>query len=430
MSDGRAEEDATRRELAQRWGPRGMTASRNYFENGAAQDLSLRLQQQGLVAEFGRFALRNQGLQAILDEASRIAAAGLDARLAKVLQYLPAEQAFLVRSGVGWKPGVVGHATIGDDSESPAGHAFETGQPVISNDLSSELRFRTPRLLLEHGVRSAINVLVKEDGHSFGVLEVDSTYRTAFGDADVAYLQALANTLAAAIRAQQREDSLAAALSEKESILQENDRLLQEKDLLIREVHHRVTNSLQIVHSTLSIQAKLVENGEARRQVEDAASRVLAIAAVHRRLYQAGSVITTDAAAYLRALLEDMRLLLSASGDRKLELKTESFPVSADDLAHLGLITVELVTNAMKYGRGTVTVAVVPSHDNVQIAVSDEGTGFPSEFNPNAATGLGLKIVSSLAKRDQGDAIVVDRSVPFSRILVTMMLSRVTSGSP
>jgi two-component sensor histidine kinase len=406
-----------------------MTASRKYFENGAAHDLAVRLHQQVLVAEFGRFALRTEGLQAILDEASRVAAAGLDARLAKVLQYLPAEQAFLVRSGVGWKPGVVGHATIGDDSESPAGHAFGTGQPVVSNDLSSELRFRTPQLLLEHGVRSAINVLVKEDGHSFGVLEVDSTHRSEFGDADVAYLQALANTLAAAIRAQQREDSLGAALSEKETLLRENEWLLHEKDLLIREVHHRVTNSLQIVHSTLSIQAKLLANTEARRQVEEAASRVLAIAAVHRRLYQAGSVITTDAAAYLRGLIEDMRLLLSASGDRKLELKMESFPVSADDLAHLGLITVELVTNAMKYGHGTVSVAVVPNRDNVQIAVSDEGMGFPSEFNPNAAAGLGLKIVSSLAKRDQGDAIVIDQSVPFSRVLVTMMLSGGASGS-
>src|SRR5581483_5023254 len=97
-------------------------------------------------------------------------------------------------------------------------------------------------------------------------------------------------------------------------------------------------------------------------------------------------------------------LLLSASGDRKLELKMESFPVSADDLAHLGLITVELITNAMKYGRGTVTVAVVPNHDNIRIVVSDEGTGFPSEFNPNASAGLGLKIVSSLAKRE-ADAI-------------------------
>jgi two-component sensor histidine kinase len=398
---------------------KGMTA--------VAQDPAIRLYQQGLVADFGRFALRTDSLQAILDEASRVAAAGLDARLAKVLQYLPGLKAFLVRSGVGWKAGVVGHATIGADSQSPAGHAFETGEPVVSNDLSSELRFRTPRLLLEHHVRSAINVLVREDGHPFGVLEVDSTHRTEFGEADVAFLQTLANTLAAAIRAQQREDSLAATLSEKETLLQENRRLLQEKDLLIREVHHRVTNSLQIVHSTLSIQAKRLENSEARRQVEEAASRVLAIAAVHRRLYQSGSVVSMDAAAYLRGLLEDMTLLLSAAADRKLELKMESFPISADDLAHLGLITVELITNAMKYGQGAVTVAVGRKDDNVEISVSDEGTGLPLDFNPNAAEGLGLKIISSLARREHGDAIVIDRSVPFSRVSVTMLLSATKS---
>ena len=404
-----------------------MTTSTKHLEDRTAQDLAVRLHQQGLVAEFGRFALRTDNLQAILDEASRVAAAGLDAALAKVLEYLPGERAFLVRAGVGWKPGVVGHAAIGDDSQSPAGHAFETGQAVVSNDLASELRFRTPRLLLEHRVRSAINVLVQEDGHSFGVLEVDSTHRAEFGEADVAYLQALANTLAAAIRAQQREDSLAAALSEKETLLGENERLLHEKDLLIREVHHRVMNSLQIVHSALRIQAKMLEHTEARRQVEEAASRVLAIAAVHRRLYRAGSVTTSDAAAYLGGLFEDMRLLLSASGDRRLELEMESFTVSADDLAHLGLITVELITNAMKYGHGTVTVTVVRNTDSLQIAVSDEGPGFPSAFNPSGADGLGMKIVSSLANREQGGAVVIDRSVSFSRVLVTMMLSEAKS---
>ncbi|HLG44756.1 MAG TPA: histidine kinase dimerization/phosphoacceptor domain -containing protein [Reyranella sp.] len=400
-----------------------MAALTDYSGTAAAQDLALRLEQQGLVADFGRFALRTVDLQAILDKASRVAAAGLAARLAKVLQYLPDEQAFLVRSGVGWKRGVVGHAVIGGDSQSPAGHAFRTGEPVVSNDLSSELRFRTPRLLVDHGVRSAINVLVKEDGHSFGVLEVDSTHRTEFDGADVAFLQALANTLAAAIRAQQREDSLASALSEKETLLAQNQRLLKEKDLLIREVHHRVTNSLQIVHSALSIQAKLLQSSEARRQVQEAAGRVLAIGAVHRRLYRAGSVITADSAAYLRGLLEDMTLLLSASSDRKLELETEAFPLSADDLSHLGLIVVELITNAMKYGKGTVTVAVMRQADCVRIAVSDEGAGFPADFDPNAARGLGLKIVSSLANSDEGDAIVIDRSVPFGRILVTMKLS-------
>lgn len=396
--------------------------SRNMPADLSAAELRLRLRQQEVVAGFGCFALETDDLQAILDEASRLAALGLEVRCAKVLQCLPDEQAFLVRSGVGWKPGVVGHARVGNDLQSPAGYAFRTGEPVLSNDLASEPRFRTPRLLAEHGIRSAINVLIRTDGQAFGVLEVDSTNRGEFSDSDIAFLQTLANTLGVAIRAQQREDAKAEMLREKEALLADNERLLREKDLLAREIHHRVTNSLQLVHSTLSIQLRMLANEEARTQVAEAASRVLAIAAVHRRLYQDGSAGEADARKHMSGLLDDMKALLPSIGDRRLSLDMEAFALSADNLAHLGLIAVELITNALKHGRGSVEVAVRRAGDCLTIAVSDEGAGFPAGFDPAARNGLGFKIVTAMAGPAPGAAIAIDRSVPFSRIVVTMAL--------
>jgi two-component sensor histidine kinase len=388
----------------------------------SAAELKVRLHQQELVAAFGCFALETDNLQAILDEASRVAALGLHTACAKVLECLPGEKAFLVRSGVGWKPGVVGHARVGNDLESPAGYAFRTGEPVLSNDLPSEPRFRTPQLLAEHGIRSAINVLILTNGNAFGVLEVDSTHRGEFTASDTAFLQTLANTLAVAIRAQKREDAKAEMLREKEALLLENERLLRDKDMLVREIHHRVTNSLQLVHSTLTIQLKTLANEQARDQVAEAASRVLAIAAVHRRLYQGGSARAADARTYMRGLLDDMRAFLPFAGDRKLGLDMPAFPLSADNLAHLGLIAVELVTNALKHGRGSIEVAVRQEEDCLKIAVSDEGAGFPAAFDSRAKDGLGFKIVSAMAGPARGAAIEVDRSVPFSRIVVTMAL--------
>jgi|FEC22Drversion2_1045045.scaffolds.fasta_scaffold02199_2 two-component sensor histidine kinase len=388
-------------------------------EDLSAAELGLRLRQQELVAAFSCFALESDDLQAILDEASRTAANGLQVRLAKVLQFLPAEGEFLVRAGTGWKPGVVGHARIGGDKESPAGYAFCTGEPVLANDLGSEPRFRTPQLLRDHGVKSAINVLVTDD-QRFGVLEVDSTNRDEFSTSDLAFLQALANTLSAAIRAREREDAKSAMLREKEALLLENQRLLVDKDLLAREIHHRVTNSLQLVHGALTLQLRALRDPRARGPIEDAAARVLAIAAVHRRLYRGGSPVAADASQYLQGLLDDLKLLLPSSGERRLVLETEALTLSADDLTHLGLIVVELVTNAMKHGRGNVTVSVVREPTALAIAVSDEGAGFPARFDAAESAGLGLKIVSSMAGHDQEPAILVDRSVPFSRIVARM----------
>ena len=397
--------------------------SRGVLADLSAAELSLRLHQQELVAGFGRFALDTDDLQAILDEASRVASLGLHTACAKVLECLPDEKAFLVRAGVGWKPGVVGHARVGNELDSPAGFAFRTGEPVLSNDLPSEARFRTPRLLAEHGIRSAINVLIRTNGNAFGVLEVDSTHRGEFTESDTAFLQTLANTLAVAIRAQKREDAKAKTLREKEALLQENKRLLSDKDMLVKEIHHRVTNSLQLVHSALTIQLKTLTNEEARSQVAEAASRVLAIGAVHRRLYQDGSAHAADARTYVRGLLDDMRAFLPFAGGRKLGLDMKTFSLSTDNLAHLGLIVVELVTNALKHGRGSIEVAVRPEEDFLQIAVSDEGAGFPASFDSAARDGLGFKIVSAMAGPSSESAIEVDRSVPFSRILVRMALT-------
>ncbi len=390
--------------------------------NLSVPELTLRLRQQELVAEFGRFAMQTESFQAILDEASAIAAEGLDARFAKVLEYQPGDMAFLVRSGVGWSDGIVGHAKIGGDLQSPAGYAFRSGRPVISNHLGSEQRFRTPKLLREHGICSAINVLIQaSDDEPFGVLEGDSTHRDDFNDHDIAFLSALANTLAVAVQSQKRYDAREELLADKEALLHANQALLHEKDLLMQEVHHRVKNSLQLVQIILSMQARTLTNPDARQQIEEAAGRIMTIASVHQRLYEGGSVTATDAARYLRGLLDDMAGLLPDTGKRRaLELDIAPFSLAADDITPLGLITGELVTNALKHGSGAIKVVVERTPGGLVVSVSDEGDGFPADFDPKASRGLGMRMVAALARSADGDAVQIDRSVPFGRIVVTL----------
>ena len=248
------------------------------------QTLRSRLRQQRLVADFGTEALRAAGFDDLLQQAARIAAEGLGADFAKVLEYLPREDALLIRAGVGWREGVVGVIKLGADIASPAGFALKTGEPVISNHLAGEERFRTPQVMAEHGVRRAVNVIVRGegDGPAFGVLEADTREaKESFSPDDVAFLQALANTLGLAI---DRERDRAA------------------RDMLMREVHHRVKNSLQIAQTVLLIQARAPDAAAARPQLEEAARRVLTIAAVHERLYGGPEVGRVAAVAYLRAL--------------------------------------------------------------------------------------------------------------------------------
>lgn len=364
-------------------------------------ELSLRLRQQELVAGFGVFALEPGSLQRLLDEATRIAAVGLETKLAKVLQSRPASGDLLIVSGIGWHAGVVGNSTLGAGMDSPAGFALHTGQPTMSNHLGHEQRFRIPALLAEHGVQSAINVIIgAPNSKPFGVLEVDSTSRNEFVQADTAFLQALANVLAAGVARLETEVA--------------KDSLLQEKDLLLREVHHRVANSLNLVRTILGLQARM-SSEDTREQLDKAAGRIMSIAAVHRRLYQGGSVQDADAAMFLEALVQDLEPMIDTG--RVIKLRAESIMLGADALTPLGLIVSELVINAAKYGAGTIGVEFRRVDGGLLVRVEDEGPGFGDDAGMKPDWGLGMRLITSLLK---GAPVEIDRSVPFGRISVTL----------
>src|SRR4029077_17667420 len=156
--------------------------SDDHCDDLTGQALRLRIRQQELLAELGVLALQGASFVEMLNHTARITAEGLRAEYCKVMEFRPAENRLLVRAGVGWDEGVIGHATVGADLASPAGYALQTGKPVISNHLENERRFRTPELLVEHGVRRAMNVILQGDGSPFGVLEVDSRSQGEFGE--------------------------------------------------------------------------------------------------------------------------------------------------------------------------------------------------------------------------------------------------------
>ncbi len=370
-------------------------------------ELAVRLHQQELVARFGLFALANPGLDAILAEGCVVASDGLQTEFAKVLRFRPDGSDFLVVAGVGWRPGTVGHARLGGGMDSPAGYALHTGLPTCAKDLDHEARFRTPALLVEHGVRSAINVPIGglADNH-FGVLEVDSTQRHEFSEADTMFMQSLANVLEAAVTRGEAERA--------------KDQLLRDKDLLMQEVHHRVKNSLQLVRTLLQLQGRAA-SPETRTQLDEAARRIMTIGAVHQRLYEGGSVAETDAGAYLTALLRDMQAMLDGPAeDRELVLRSELITLPADNVTPLGLIVSELVTNALKHGKGRIQIELKRAPCGLQVMVEDEGQGFPADGK--LPKGLGMRLVTALAKGDSATAVQVDHSVPHGRIVVRLTL--------
>ncbi len=166
-----------------------------------SDELTNRLRQQALLAQIGRHALSDVGFLRLCCKRRRASPrSGLNTRFCKVLEYLAGTRigCWCAPVSVGMK-GWSGHAKLGADLASPAGYALHTGKPVISNQLSSEDRFRTPVLLADHGVQRAINVILIGEGRPYGVLEADSEQPGAFSEHDIDFLQGVANLLGVAL---------------------------------------------------------------------------------------------------------------------------------------------------------------------------------------------------------------------------------------
>ena len=346
-------------------------------------------------------------LPELLDLTARLTAEGLAADFAKVLEFIPAEGRFLVRAGVGWEPGVVGAATIGADVASPAGYALHTGKAVISNHLENEERFRTPELLLEHGIRRAMNVILQGDGEPYGVLEVDSRSEGEFSANDISFLQGAANILGMAIYRQRAERNLTAAL--------------ERHQILAKEVNHRINNSLQIVASMLHLQTTTTPSEEVRHALRDASSRIAAIARAHQRLYGGDRIGAVDLGAYLTDICNDLG---KAMPDCKLHVAAAPDLHCATDTAiPVALVVNELITNSAKYaypdGGCDVWLNVSRSDDAISISVRDRGIGLPPEFDTHSGKRLGMRLVSALSSQVHAD-LQVRRHTPGTEFLLSI----------
>jgi two-component sensor histidine kinase len=356
--------------------------------------LRLRIRQQELLAELGVLALQGTNFTDMLHHTARMTAEGLEAEYCKVMEYIPDENRFLVRAGIGWGEGIVGSASVGADLASPAGYALRTGKPVISNHLENEQRFRTPELLLEHGIRRAMNVILQGDGSPFGVLEVDSKSEGEFSERDIAFLQGAANILGMAIEQQRYQRKLQAALDRHQ--------------VLLREVNHRVKNSLQVVSSMLQLQANAVGDQDLSERLNEAASRVNAVGRAYERLAYTADYENIDLIEYLRQIIHDLEPTVDPC---KIQFDApEAIQFAADRAIVIGLIINELVSNAGKYaypdragGSIWVRVSLQADKEAITISVHDEGVGLPPGFDPAASKRLGTRLVNALSKQLGGE---------------------------
>ncbi len=127
---------------------------------------------------------------------------------------------------------------------------------------------------------------------------------------------------------------------------------MHEKDVLLKEVHHRVKNNLQLISSMINMQERRAEEEETVAALDHISQRVSSMATVHRLLYQAEALSKVHAEDLLARVTAPLTELAPARSDgQRLRVRSEfaSVLLYPDQALPLSLLTVEAVTNALKY---------------------------------------------------------------------------------
>jgi two-component sensor histidine kinase len=200
--------------------------------------------------------------------------------------------------------------------------------------------------------------------------------------------------------------------------LEEKDR---QKDVMMREIDHRIKNSLQIVSSLLSLQAKSA--GVSAPQFRSAATRVAAIAAVHQQLHNSDYAGTVSLDQYLTGLCREIATTSAIPGrESSLVVEADPIAISNDIAVPLGLIVNELLMNAIRHSRfegmdRSIRVVVTQRPDEFSVSVSDPGEG-PGPAS--TSVGLGTRLIdifvgqinATIEKRSSDDGYTVTVTVP------------------
>ncbi|MCH8029674.1 MAG: PAS domain S-box protein [Candidatus Dadabacteria bacterium] len=220
-------------------------------------ELTARTHQHALLVELGQLALSETDLLKLFNEAVRITAKTLKLKYCKVLELLPDGKELLLKSGVGWKKGYVGKATVGTEKSSQAGYTLFLDEPVVVENLNEETRFSPSELLTEHGVASGISVVIQGRNQPWGVLGVHSKRVRNFSRDDVNFLQAVSNTLSEAIERKEVEEALKENLSE----LEKKNRYEKIISTVTRSVHQSI-NLDDVLENAAGAMSGNIENAE------------------------------------------------------------------------------------------------------------------------------------------------------------------------
>ena len=173
------------------------------------------------------------------------------------------------------------------------------------------------------------------------------------------------------------------------------------------ETHHRVKNNLQVISALVELQMMDGTEMVPATALARVGQHTRALALLHDLLTsEAKGDAEMDTVSSLAAINKLVPIIQATLVNRNIhysEVEDIALPVKIG--ASLALLLNELVSNAIKHGKGDLDVALKMEGNTVSLEVCDDGPGFPPEFNSTTAANTGLELVESIGRWDMGGQV-------------------------
>ncbi len=416
------------------------------------------------VAELGLFALGTTDIGAVLERAIALVAATLDVELVEVLELNTDGSRLTLHAGIGWQPGLVGHATVGTTPDLQAGYTLASADPVVVSDFTADRRFRRSSLLAAHDAAGGVSVIIQGAGHNgrpYGVLGGYAKKARTFSDADVHFLQAVANVVAASLIRSGADSKLRAAerLAEEERVRAElAEDAVHTRDMFLSVASHELRTPVAALQLQLEalrhLMAPLGTHDErvtervdrARQTVRRLTSLIEDVLDVSRialgKLELARERF--DLAAVAKDVIARHYDMALAAGCR-VRLSVPDAVIGIWDRVRVEQVLTNLLSNALKFGAGKpVDVQVEARGEHARLVVSDQGEGIDpadkerilhrferaASHHRYGGLGLGLYIVRQVVEAHGGTLEVCSRPQHGAAITVTLPRNEAQPGPP
>jgi len=176
--------------------------------------------------------------------------------------------------------------------------------------------------------------------------------------------------------------------SKNQRINQQNEQLkalINDKNFLLKEIHHRVKNNLQVVSSLLNLQSNYIQDPVALDAINEGKNRVGSMALIHKNLYVEDNLTSIETGRYFDDLIDQLFESYNIDENKiTIEKDIDSMQLDVDTMIPLGLVTNELMSNALKHAfteseGGIIKFSLKNKGDTIEIAIKDNGKGMQKD---------------------------------------------------